>query len=99
METIIVKGIETELVCGNHYLVKYNGSKRGVRRIFKFIEQGAMDMKRLVFTSKVPEDITMTMSIEHGRMCFTYKRHSGGYAMPSHEISIPHYDITYIKLL
>lgn len=81
----------TVLKTGSHYLVKHEGSKRAVRRIYKYSERRFKSILCFVFSSKVNKNVTMT---KKGNV---YCWH--GIKLPESEVSIPYYDLIECELI
>ncbi len=103
MTTIIVKNTEIELTKGKPYMVKHRGGDKFTRRVFRGIEEGVLNMQRLVFTSKVKRNVYAIIDEVIGKdgqpngVCFW--KWVNTQSVPNQEISIPYFDIIEIKTI
>jgi len=79
-----------KLIKGKPYMVKLKTGDR-VRRIFKYEETGILEIKRFVFTSRVPRGTYAEVEEKEDGTYFTWKNFKKKF--PAQEISVPYYDL------
>lgn len=90
-----LKDKEVNLEIGKNYSVKHTESKSAVRRIFKGIEKGILDIPFLVFSTKVNKEAFAIITEDENFTTTTYKNLV--HQSTPNEIVIPYYDIISIN--